>query len=805
MSENRSTVYKDEMTISLTDIFDAVKHHLILIFMMVLLALGVAFAYLKITVPQYESSATIMVTPLERSSSVSSLLNASSLLGSQGSSNISTEVQLLTSRKSLDEALSNLDLTKYTNRDGIRYSDFDPALNGSIISDSVKVNVVKDTNVVSITVTDSSPEFARDFTNALAKSFSNMLTQMLKNSTAAKLDFVQSQIPANTKALKDALDRLARFQVEESVIGMTEDSKVALKLLSYLSQRRESLLLEINEADNQLSSYDFSFLDNDAYLIDESDNLSLIYRELLLFDEMFVMLDNENLLSGSTLERNNKLSQQIFTSKTELLRYIRDRFSSLSLTQSEVVSLSNCYVQKMMAGVVIKEVDAEIDKYNEKVAALPMILKEQGELERDVEIYQALSIKLSQMLEEAKLLDASIISNVTKIDEAELPLLPVSPKPLIVLAAAFLLGGFVGLFLAVFIELRNQTIESITGLKEVIKDDILFLGWIPLISEKLRNRYFGCVVFNEPLSLETERYKLLASNLIFGNRMQRKTIVVSSSNKNFGKTSVMCNIAASLATSGYRVLLMDGDLRMPSCEAFFGYSRAEKGLVDVLFESYDYRKCLIAPQENMDLYLLPPGTNVKLPSLILKSGKFAELLAELEKEFDYILIDAPPLLYASELLAVAKVAKDVMIVSRAGIDTKTELSELIDSFKTIDVNILGVCINGYIYSRSKNTSSRYGYGYGYGDKDLHKAVESVSVLPFLSRRSYYRRRFQRDLRYRIKMGKTTQLVKPEYVKFVSQNKEMKKEDKGGKKNLDTGLDYLSQLETDDRARGGKSK
>lgn len=803
MSENRSTVYEDEMTISLTDIFDAVKHHLILIFLMVVLALGVAFVYLKITVPQYESSATIMVTPLERSSSVSSLLNTSSLLGSPGSSNISTEVQLLTSRKSLDEALSRLDLTKYTNREGIRYSDFDPALNGSNIYDRVKVNVVKDTNVVSITVTDPSPEFARDFTNALAKSFSNMLTEMLKNSTAAKLDFVQSQIPVNTKALKEALDKLAMFQVEESVIGMTEESKAALKLLSYLSQRRESLLLEINEADNQLSPYDFSSLENDAYVLGASDTLSLIYRELLIFDEMSVMLDKENLLSGSTLERNNKLTQQIFTIKTELLKYIRDRFSSLSFTQSETVSLSNYYVQKMMASVVIKEVDAKIVKYNEKVAALPLILKEQGELERDVEIYQAVSITLSQMLEEVKLLDASIISNVTKIDEAELPLLPVSPKPLIILAAAFLLGGFVGLFLAVFIEFRNQTIESITGLKEVIKDDILFLGWIPLISEKLRNRYFGCVVFNEPLSFETERYKLLASNLIFGNRIQRKTIVVSSSNKNVGKTSVMCNIAASLATSGYRVLLMDGDLRMPSCEAFFGYSRAERGLVDVLFESYDYRKCLIAPQENMDLYLLPPGANVKLPSLVLKSGKFAELLVELEKEFDYILIDAPPLIYASELLAVAKVAKDVMIVSRAGIDTRTELLELIDSFKTIDANILGVCINGYIYSRSRSASSRYGYGYG--DKDSQKAVESVSVLPFLSRRSYYRRRFQRDLRYRTKSNKMTQLVKPEYVKFVSQNAEVKKEEKVSKKNLDTGLDYLSQLETDDRAGGGKRK
>ncbi len=788
--------------ISLSDIFKSIKHHLFLIFFIVVLCTGLGIGYLMITVPQYEASATIMVAPLDNASSISSIFDMSST----GSSKISTEVQLLTSRQSLQKALDSLDLTQYQNSEGIRYSDFEIPLSAEVLKEMIQVSNVKDTNLVTITTTNENPEFARDITNALARSFSSMLVDIAKNSSETKLEFVKSQIPLNEAELSAALDELAAFQIESGVLNMTKEAEVALTMTSYLAQRTESLRLEVMDSESQFNAlapqFDVSVLDNDATINSRISSMRNVYREMLTYDTTMVMLDNSELVTQQQTERYYALNQQILNAKTEISQIIREILIDSGIDYQNAALYANYYVQRAFASLLIDEIAEESSKYDAIIDALPLVQKQQGQLERKVEVLQAASVALAQMLEEVKMLDASVVSNVTNIDEAILPLKPVSPKKLMILAASFLLGCGLGLLIAIVTELNIHTIESVEEMKECIGNSTAFLGWVPLMRKKSHNRYFGCVVSHEPMSFEAERYKLIASNMVYGDLLKGKCITISSASKNVGKTSAMCNIAASLALSGNKVLLLDGDVRMPSCEAFFGYTRSEKGFVDALLDGDDFHKYLIQPSVDLkNLHLLPAGNSKKISSFAFKSQLFQSLLDTIQGEYDYILVDAPPLVYGSELLAIAKCAKDVVIIARAGIDTTPEVKELISSFKSIDANVVGVVLNGYITPNFGN-KGRYGYGYDSNDKE---SMKSIARGYFVSRRSYYRHRYKRDMHYR--NSDSALKLKPSVPLFGQQEVVVEEMETvtATPQNITDNFDFLSDLQSDENAVGKKDK
>jgi len=209
-------------------------------------------------------------------------------------------------------------------------------------------------------------------------------------------------------------------------------------------------------------------------------------------------------------------------------------------------------------------------------------------------------------------------------------------------------------------------------------------------------------------------------------------------------------VAVALTQNGYKVLLVDGDLRMPSCEQFFNLEHQVRGLCDVILEGEDINSCIIQPiAEVPELHLLPCGTKPLIPSVIYSDEHFASLMETLKGIYDIVLFDAPPLEYASELLSLVRIAPEVLLVTRAGISNKVVVSEMIESLKNAGAKISGVCLNALIYSHG--TKGAYGYGYSYSHKDK-SAMESVMKnVPFYSsRKVYYRKRYKRDNFYREK-------------------------------------------------------
>lgn len=739
-----------------------------------IVVVALAFFYLQRTVPQYESQVTILVEPIQTSSSIESLMMGSST----GSTKIATEVELVTSRKNIDQALSSLNLDSYMDSEGIPYTDPLSGITYEKAKEKISVGTVKDTNIVRITVTDQNLVFAADFANALAESYDTLLTSIARNSQAAQREFIESQIPVNEEQQRAAADALGRFRETTDIIQLSEKSSLLVQKIAYFQMRREPLRLQNKEAislaqrySQQLADYGITGLATYDSLVRNPETVRLL-SELKTWKTEFTMYESVGLSStpaGATVStsspsnqtRINTLTSAITQSTKEFQDYVTAQvMDEVSGRDAWADSLLREY-SKALSQRLVSDVDLEVlqlmeSLYSDELAQLPALERQLLELQRNVEVYETLGLKLREMLEEVKLVEAAVTGNVIMIDPAVMsnPDKPVSPNKLMILAVAVLLGGALGILLALGIEMLDVSIRDDSQIKKIVGKDIPLLGWLPLLKIDTTEKYPSLVVWNDPQSFEAERYKLVASNMIYGKNRKRKMFSITSASMGEGKSSVVANIATSLAQLGSRILVIDGDLRLPSMERFFNLKHSEVGLVDHIVNDVPLEQCIIQPLSNVpNLHLLPPGKAPLIPPAIFASEEFDSTMEYLRNIYDYIIIDAPPLQFASELLAIAKRVDGLVVAVRAGITTKGALEDLMFSLRTVEVPIVGVVFNGVITSRVGNISkggryysASYAYSYRYGNTGKRKKRSAGRHTTLWT----YRKKYKKDLKKREK-------------------------------------------------------
>ena len=138
--------------------------------------------------------------------------------------------------------------------------------------------------------------------------------------------------------------------------------------------------------------------------------------------------------------------------------------------------------------------------FEEELSRLPLLERTLSELLRDVQISEAIGLKLREMLEEIKLLEASVSGNVKVIDTANLPLKPVSPNSLLILAVALLLGSAIGLLLALLVESLDTSIQNEEQVQRIVGRNAPMLGWVPIMKTYQKDVYPMFIVRNHPNS-----------------------------------------------------------------------------------------------------------------------------------------------------------------------------------------------------------------------------------------------------------------------------------------------------------------
>ncbi len=207
-----------------------------------------------------------------------------------------------------------------------------------------------------------------------------------------------------------------------------------------------------------------------------------------------------------------------------------------------------------------------------------------------------------------------------------------------------------------------------------------------------------------------ESYRDLRTNLQFYHIDEPiKKMVITSAIPGEGKTSVTANLALSMTELGKRVVILDADLRKPKINALFDLERVP-GFTDYFMDLASYTDIIIRPTATTNLFVVPAGCIPPNPTEVLNSQKMADFIARLETEFDFVLVDSPPLLSVTDAKILSHIVEHLLLISRFGHTEKRYISEAATALQQFKVSIVGVVFNGIEFTHAYG---KYKYKYHY--------------------------------------------------------------------------------------------
>lgn len=214
----------------------------------------------------------------------------------------------------------------------------------------------------------------------------------------------------------------------------------------------------------------------------------------------------------------------------------------------------------------------------------------------------------------------------------------------------------------------------------------------------------------DPKSSAAEAYRTLRTNIEFSNIDRSiKSIVITSSNPNEGKSTVAINLSVAMANANKKVLLIDSDLRKPTLHLFVGVSN-DTGLTNVLVEDVDYKKLVksISDLEHLDILIsgpIPPN-----PSELLGSNKMKIFLEKVLEDYDMIFLDSPPVGLVTDAAILSTVVDGTILICAAG-ETEIDQAKVAKSLlEKVNANIIGVVLNKIPIKKGKYYKYNYYYG-----------------------------------------------------------------------------------------------
>ncbi|MDB5729282.1 MAG: polysaccharide biosynthesis tyrosine autokinase [Noviherbaspirillum sp.] len=365
----------------------------------------------------------------------------------------------------------------------------------------------------------------------------------------------------------------------------------------------------------------------------------------------------------------------------------------------------------------LKEINGQIDSMNNHIKSLPLIEQNLLRLSREVKVNTDLYTGLLNTAQQLRLAAVGKVSNVRLIDAPMMPERPIKPNRPVIIALAALAGIFLGVLLAFFKKSLYGRIETPEHVERV--SGIPVFATIPH-SKKQKELY-------EQVNSRQQKVPLLAnvsstdvaieSLRNFRTALQyslpqfkNNIVVISGATPGLGKSFVSANLAAIMAATGKKVLLIDSDLRNGLLHLYFGFGRQD-GLSDAIagartIDQVIHRNVI----ENMDF--ISTGTLPPNPAELLLRPDFGTILQQMSARYDLVLVDATPILAVADTMIIGAHAGAIYIMTRAGVTTPGEINESLKRLRHAGLEAKGVLFNDL-----KLRPGRYGYGYSYGNRN----------------------------------------------------------------------------------------
>jgi succinoglycan biosynthesis transport protein ExoP len=588
------------------------------------------------------------------------------------------------------------------------------AYNGMLI-----VEPVKRSRLVNIAINSPNPGLAAQIANAHADAYIQQGFKLRTQASEEARKFLETKLAELRDRVEKSEKSLNDFRRGKGIISLDDKENIIVERLADLNKR-----LTEAEADRIGFEAQARLIKSRQY-----DSLPAVIGNGLIqsLRGQIVQLEAEHAkLSEQYLPGYPRLAQvkaQLEESRARLGQQIKN----------VVEGINSAY---LAAAGKERELRAQMDKQKSATFELKDASVEYSILAREATTNKSLYDSVLERFKQINITAGIPPANVSILDRAEIPRQPSKPNKRLNLMLGALLGLMGGLGLALILEHLNNTlstpeeVEHYLGLPNLVVVPDFFS--LPKNASKLKIPFSArsapfdsklCVPSKSPVTanlrftLITEAYRKLRTSILYSRPGQApKAILFTSSSTGEGKTISVANTAIMFAQLGYNCLVIDADLRRPSCHRALRVEN-DRGLTEFLVGREDLRHA-IKPTSVANLSVLNCGSIAPNPSELIGSQRMLDALNELKNQYDFILIDSPPVMPVSDAVILATMVDGVVFVVRGQETPKQLVKVALSQLKTDHTRVLGVLLNRVDLRRAE-----YANYYQYDDDGYYSSMK----------------------------------------------------------------------------------
>ena len=628
------------------------------------------------------------------------------------SERLDTEIEILRSRDLALDTIQALHLESNP--------DFLPLQNGrpwdltrpdfrhiliSVFQGDISISRLGHTSILRILVTSKRPELARLIANALIDRYIERSFRENYASTEKVSGWLNTKLGGLKENLEKSQARILELQRDIGVYGMDQSHSVIAANLEELNKQYADALVDRLLKESRLQQIESSSPDViDAALGNVDPGLQASKQRLLQLQTDYNSLAQTY---GPAYPRLKTLNAEI----DQLQKALRSQ---------EKAQVSRFQKELEAARSNEGKLREALDKQEQEAFGMSEKAMQYELAHRDYETNRLLYDGLQQRLQEAGIMSGLHSTAIHIVDSADTPIYPSQPRTNFNKAIGLGGGLFFGICLALVLELMDTNLKTMTDIEQGLQ--LPLIAAIPAVdSEHLLPGKFREFAVSRGVSSWSKMAEALrgmrTSILLSSPGSPPKVLMLASTRPGEGKSSIASLTAITFALNGSKVLLIDADLRRPAIHLRFRIGKG-LGLSSVLSGKVPLEEAVVQWPELPNLHILASGPIPPLPSELLGSKEMEEMLAVVRKEYDFVIIDTPPVLAVTDASVLGRLTDAAILILRYGAVRKHVVLRCIDLLERYGTHLLGVAVNAVDFA-APEYSEYYGRKYYeyYGERN----------------------------------------------------------------------------------------